>query len=280
MRRRCARRATSWRCGASRASSTVSSTRPASAASPATRWSRCPAPRARCSRRSPTPAARRLAGCGGSGGGHERGARHGPGMPDAVVFDLDGVLIDSEERWNAAREALTHESGGTWSESATRDMMGMSAPEWSAYLRSELGVPMSDEDINAEVVARMQASFRGDVPVLPGAVEAVRSLASCWPLALASSANREIITLVLEVCGLADCFRATVSSEEVERGKPAPDVYLEAARRLDASPEACVAVEDSTNGLRSAHAAGLAVIAVPNRAYAPDPEALELAEAV
>jgi HAD superfamily hydrolase (TIGR01509 family) len=201
-------------------------------------------------------------------------------VPDAIVFDLDGVLIDSEERWTAAREALTRESGGTWTEQATRDMMGMSAPEWSAYLRRELGVPMSDQEINDDVVGRMEASFREGVPLLPGAVEAVRALAGRWPLAVASSANREIIALALELAELDACFRATVSSEEVARGKPAPDVYLEAARRLGVEPGGCVAVEDSTNGLRSAHAAGMAVVAVPNRAFAPDPEAVGLAAAV
>jgi HAD superfamily hydrolase (TIGR01509 family) len=201
-------------------------------------------------------------------------------MPQAVVFDLDGVLIDSEERWTAAREALTRESGGTWTEGATREMMGMSAPEWSSYLRCELGVPMSDQDINDDVVARMEASFRGDLPLLPGAVETVRELAGRWPLAVASSANRRIAKLVVELAGLDECFRAIVSSEEVPRGKPSPDVYLEAARRLGVAARECVAVEDSTNGLCSAHAAGMALIAVPNRAFAPDPEAVELAEAV
>jgi len=199
---------------------------------------------------------------------------------DAVVFDLDGVLIDSEERWSAAREALTRESGGEWTDGATRDMQGMSAPEWSRYLREELGVPMSADDINDEVVARMEASYRRGLPLLPGAVDAVRALGSRWPLGLASSANRPLISLVLEEADLAACFDATVSSEEVERGKPAPDVYLEAARRLGVEPRRCVAVEDSTNGLWSAHAAGMAVVAVPNAEFPPDPEALELAEAV
>src|SRR3954453_22767386 len=201
-------------------------------------------------------------------------------MPAAVVFDLDGVLVDTEERWTAAREALTRESGGTWTEGATRDMMGMSAPEWSSYLRCELGVPMSDQEINDDVVARMEAGLRDDVPVLPGAVETVRELAGRWPLAVASSANRSIVELVVELLGLKACFGAIVSSEEVPRGKPSPDVYVEAARRLGVAARGCVAVEDSTNGLRSAHAAGMSVIAVPNQAFAPDPEAVELAGAV
>ena len=190
------------------------------------------------------------------------------------------MLIDSEERWTAAREALVREAGGTWTDSATRDMMGMSAPEWSAYLRDELGVPMSAREINDAVVERMQAGYRESVPLLDGAVESVRGLASRWPLGVASSANAPLIALVLEVAGIAGCFAATVSSEEVPRGKPAPDVYLEVARRLGVQAEGCVAVEDSTNGLRSAHAAGMAVVAVPNRAFPPDREALALAAAV
>ena len=190
-------------------------------------------------------------------------------MPAAVVFDLDGVLVDSEERWNEAREALTRESGGTWTERATRDMMGMSAPEWSDTVQ-----PL------ALATPRLKASLRDDLPLLPGAVQAVRALADRWPLGLASSANGPVIALVLERAGLATCFRATVSSEEVARGKPAPDVYLEAARRLGVEADECVAVEDSTNGLRSAHAAGMAVIAVPNRAFPPEPDAVDLAAEV
>jgi HAD superfamily hydrolase (TIGR01509 family) len=209
-----------------------------------------------------------------------RGRRSPSPRPEAVVFDLDGVLIDSEERWTAAREALTRERGGTWTDRAPRAMMGMSSPEWAAYLRDELGVPMEAGEISREVVGRMEAGYRDSVPLLPGAAEAVRALAGRWPLGLASSANREIIDLVLEESGLADAFAVTLSSEEVARGKPAPDVYLEAARRLGVAPAGCVAVEDSTNGLWSAHAAGMAIVAVPNGAFPPDPEAVALAAEV
>jgi HAD superfamily hydrolase (TIGR01509 family) len=200
-------------------------------------------------------------------------------VPDAVIFDLDGVLLDSEPRWNAAREALVREAGGRWSDDAPRAMMGMSSPEWSRYLRDELGVPMDPGAISADVVRRMREGYAERLPLLPGAVEAVRALAEHWPLALASSANREIIDLVLEVAGFGGAFRVTVSAEEVARGKPAPDVYLEAARRLDVRPKRCAAVEDSSNGLRAAAAAGMAVIAVPNPHYPPDADALALASA-
>jgi HAD superfamily hydrolase (TIGR01509 family) len=200
-------------------------------------------------------------------------------VPDAVILDLDGVLLDSEQRWNAAKEALVRESGGRWLEEAPRAMMGMSSPEWSAYLRDTLGVSMELDAINRDVVRRMEEGYRDALPLLPGADRAVRALAARWPLGLASSSNREIIELFLELGGYRDAFAVTVSSEEVERGKPAPDVYLETARRIGVDPERCVAVEDSSNGLRSAAAARMTVIAVPNPHYPPDADALSLAAA-
>jgi HAD superfamily hydrolase (TIGR01509 family) len=200
-------------------------------------------------------------------------------MPEAVIFDLDGVLVDSEQRWNGAKEALVREIGGRWLEEAPRRMMGMSSLEWSVYLRDDLAVPLHADEINREVVRRMQDGYRTKLPLLPGASEAVRALAGRWPLGLASSANREVIDLVLELAGFGDAFRVTVSSEEVERGKPAPDVYLAAARGLGVDPASCVAIEDSTSGLRAAAAAGMTVIAVPNPHYPPAPEALALAGA-
>ena len=200
-------------------------------------------------------------------------------MPDAVIFDLDGVLTDSEQLWTDAKRSLVREAGGRWREEATDRMLGMSSPEWSAYLRDELGVPMEPGAISRAVVRRMEDGYRRDLPLLPGATEAVRALAARWPLGLASSSNREIIDLVLELAGFAGAFRATVSSEEVARGKPAPDVYLETAGRLGVEPARCVAIEDSGSGLRAAAAAGITVIAVPNPHFAPDDEALSLAAA-
>ena len=199
--------------------------------------------------------------------------------PAAVIFDLDGVLIDSEPLWNAAREALVRESGGHWRDDAPRAMMGMSSPEWSAYLHDELGVPMDTGAISRDVVRRMEEAYRDGLPLLLGASEAVRALAARWPLGLASSANREVIDLVLSVADFGDAFRVAVSSEEVPRGKPAPDVYLETARRLGVDPARCAAIEDSSNGLRAAAAAQMAVIAVPNPHFPPDPDALALAAA-
>lgn len=198
----------------------------------------------------------------------------------AVIFDLDGVLLDSERVWNAARERVAREHGGQWPADAIDRMMGMSSPEWSAYMHDQLDVPLPPAQINGAVVSQMEQLYRERLPLLPGAREVVIRLGAAWPLGLATSSNRQVINLFLELAALADCFQATVSSEEVARGKPAPDVYLEAARALGASPSQCVAIEDSTNGLRSAAAAGLAVIAVPNREFPPDLDALALAVSV
>ena len=200
-------------------------------------------------------------------------------MPEAVVFDLDGVLLDSERRWNEAKEAVTTAAGGRWRDDAATAMMGMSSPEWSAYMRDELAVPCEPERINELVVERMAAGYAEGLPLLPGAVDAVTALAARWPLGLASSSNREIIDAFLDLAGLRDRFRVTVSSEEVGRGKPSPDVYLEVAARLGADAGRCVAVEDSANGLRAATAAGMVVIAVPNPHYPPPADALALAAA-
>ncbi|MBA3301141.1 MAG: HAD family phosphatase [Thermoleophilaceae bacterium] len=198
-------------------------------------------------------------------------------MIQAVVFDMDGVLIDSETTWAEAREEIAREGGGRWFEGAQEAMMGMSSGEWSRWMHDELGVPLAPEEISAETVRRLEAIYRDRLPLIDGATAAVGRVAAEWPLAVASSSNRPLIDLVLDLAGIARCFEATVSSEEVERGKPAPDVYLEAARRLGVEPERCAAVEDSSNGLRSAAAAGMRVIAVPHAAFPPDSDALALA---
>jgi HAD superfamily hydrolase (TIGR01509 family) len=199
---------------------------------------------------------------------------------EAVVFDLDGVIVDSEHVWDEVRQELAAERGGRWHDRASRDMMGMSSREWSRYMHDVIGLEELPEEINAEVVRRLKAVYRENLPLIPGAVEAVKRLAARWPLGLASSSNREVIDLVLEASGLAGHFSATVSSEEVAQGKPAPDVYLETARRLGVEPERCAAVEDSENGIRSAKAARMRTIAIPNPRYPPDEAALDAADVV
>ena len=202
------------------------------------------------------------------------------GVVAAVIFDLDGVIVDSEEVWARVRRAYTEAHGGSYPDEADRAMQGMSSVEWSQYMASSLGVSREAEVISREVAADVASEYRRELPLLPGAVQAVRGLAGRFVLGLASSANRSLIDLVLRESGLAPLFAATVSSEEVPRGKPAPDVYLEAASRLGVVAASCAAVEDSSNGLRAAAAAGMRVIAVPNRAYPPAQDALALADVV
>jgi HAD superfamily hydrolase (TIGR01509 family) len=201
-------------------------------------------------------------------------------MIECVVFDLDGVIVDSEQVWDDVREQLVRARGGRWHEGAQAAMMGMSSPEWSRYMHDELGLPESPEEVNDEVVRRMLDRYGESLPLIGGAVDAVHRLAGSFTLGVASSSNRPLIDAVLEGAGLAGCFAVVVSSEEVARGKPAPDVYLEAARRLGVESARCAAVEDSSNGLRAAHAAGIRVIAFPNAHYPPAPDALALANVV
>jgi HAD superfamily hydrolase (TIGR01509 family) len=195
----------------------------------------------------------------------------------AVVFDLDGVIVDSEPVWERVRRQFVADHGGRWPPEAQQKLMGMSTPEWASYLAGAAGVDLPPVKIAAEVIERMAREYRAGLPLIPGAVEAVRRIQARWPLAVASSSPPSLIATVLEQAGLAHAFAATVSSEEVPNGKPAPDVYLQAARRLQVDPARCAAVEDSSNGIRAAAAAGMPVIAVPRPQYAPDPDALALA---
>ncbi len=193
---------------------------------------------------------------------------------DAVVFDLDGVLVDSERAWDEVRRAVVAEHGGTWTDAATRAMQGMSTPEWARYLGDALGANLTPDEVATAVVDEMARRYSDAPPVIDGAVDAVRAVAARRPVGIASSSPPVLIASFLSYAGLTELVPVAVSSEEVAAGKPAPDVYLEAARRLDADPRRCAAVEDSTNGLRSAHAAGMTVVAVPNPHFPPDPDVL------
>jgi HAD superfamily hydrolase (TIGR01509 family) len=198
----------------------------------------------------------------------------------AVIFDLDGLLLDSESAWDGGRRALVAEHGLEWPDGATEAMLGMSSPEWSRYVRDELGVPLDPSEISDRVVAHVLESYAERLPLIPGAEEAVRRIAERWPLALASSSNKPVIERVMETSGWAATFEAWVSSEEVGRGKPAPDVFLEAARRLQVDPDHAAGIEDSHNGILAARAAHLRVIAIPNHEFPPGEDALRAADVV
>ncbi|MGS2615613.1 HAD family hydrolase [Micromonospora sp. LZ34] len=201
-------------------------------------------------------------------------------MVDAVVFDLDGVIVDSEPVWEEVRRAYVAAHGGTWQADTQRRLMGMSTGEWSRYLSDELGVDRGPEQVASEVVDEMTRRYAARVPLIDDAPDVVRRLAARWPLGLASSSPTRLIAAALAATGLTDAFRATLSTEETARGKPAPDVYLAVAERLGVDPTRCIAVEDSSNGVRSAAAAGMTVVAIPHGAYPLDEDATRLAAVV
>ncbi|WP_394360219.1 HAD family hydrolase [Amycolatopsis sp. SB7-3] len=192
---------------------------------------------------------------------------------EAVIFDLDGVLVDSEKMWDEVRRAVVHEFHGTWREESTRAMQGMSTPEWAAYLAHDLGVHLRPSDVAQLVIERMARRYAEKPPIIPGAPGVVREVAKHWPVAIASSSPPLLIKAFLDITRLP--VPTAVSSEQVGAGKPAPDVYLKAAELLGAEPKNCAAVEDTTNGLRAALAAGMTVYAVPNPHFPPDPAVLE-----
>jgi HAD superfamily hydrolase (TIGR01509 family) len=191
---------------------------------------------------------------------------------EAVIFDLDGVLVDSETIWDEVRRAVVDEYHGTWRDEATRAMQGMSTPEWATYLAHELGVHLRPGEVAKVVVERMARRYAENPPIIEGAPDVVREVAKQWPVAIASSSPPLLIKGFLDVTGLP--VGAAVSSEQVGAGKPAPDVYLRAAELLGVDPKECAAVEDTTNGLRAALAAGMTVYAVPNPHFPPDPAVL------
>ena len=197
----------------------------------------------------------------------------------AFVFDMDGVLTDTESVWDEVRRGLANDAGLPWPDDATPAMMGMSTPEWSAYLVNTVGLPGPPERVAEQVIDAMAARYHEHLPTLPGAVEAVRRVAALMPIGLASSSPRRLIDAALAELGVADLFAVTVSTEEVERGKPAPDGYLRACELLGADPTLCACIEDSTNGIRAAHSAGMTVIAIPQPFHPPSGEALALAAA-
>ena len=195
---------------------------------------------------------------------------------DAIIFDLDGVLLETEEVWNEVRHDFAVSHGGHWGPEDQPLVMGASSMEWAALMREHNGVRCSDQEIYDGIVDGLRARYAEHLPLIPGAVDAVRRLAMVYRLGVASSSPREVIEYVLDSAGLRSCFVTVVSSDEVRQGKPAPDVYLEACARLRTTPQSAVAVEDSSNGIKSAHAAGMVVIAVPSAPIRPPLRLLRL----
>ncbi len=185
----------------------------------------------------------------------------------AVIFDVDGLLVESEEYWDRARRDYVASYGAVWTDADQRNVMGLNSLEWAHYMRTHFHIGLPDEQIIADIQARVLDLYREQVPALPGAVETVRLLAPRYPLGVASSSPRTVIETVLASLGIRSVFTAVVSSDEVARGKPSPHVYLEAARQLNVDPQQVVVFEDSLNGVRAAKAAGMTVIAVPNRRF-------------
>jgi HAD superfamily hydrolase (TIGR01509 family) len=198
----------------------------------------------------------------------------------AVLFDLDGVLIDSEPVWERVRRRFVELRGGRWSPDLQARMMGVNTAVWSAALSEQLGGSLSPASAAELIIAAMTSEYGDSMPQIDGAAAAVRRLAEPFRLGLASGSPRPLIVLALRLTGLADCFEAVLSADEVDRGKPAPDPYLELARRLGLDPAECVAIEDSTNGLKSAIAAGMRVVAIPRGPHAPDVATLAGADSV
>jgi HAD superfamily hydrolase (TIGR01509 family) len=194
-----------------------------------------------------------------------------------VIFDLDGTLIESEQIWRDVRHAFVVEHGGRWITGAQETMIGMRTTEWAQYMHDGLGVALPPDVIAEQVVHAVAQQLAEHVPILPGAGEALARLYAVFPLGLATSAARAVAQTALAVTGWTKYFKVVVSADDVARGKPAPDVYLRALELLGADPRATAAIEDSANGIRSAHAAQLAVIAIPNREFPPDAAALALA---
>lgn len=201
---------------------------------------------------------------------------------EAVVFDMDGTLTDTESTWDVVRRSLADEDGVPWPEGATQAMMGMSTQEWSAYLVEVVGLRGTPEEAARRTIEGLQKIYRTELRVLPGAPEAIARIGSRWRLGLASSSPRLLIDQAAAAMGVLDRFATTMSTEELHdgAGKPAPDVYLEVCRRLGVEPQRAVAVEDAPNGIRAAHAAGMKVVAIPPHFHPPTPDVLALADVV
>ncbi len=201
-------------------------------------------------------------------------------MPiEAVIFDMDGVLVDSEVYWNKSRVEFARDRGKIWTDDYQRLAMGRSTVGWATVMREKLQLDESIDDIIAEMKGRVIAHYERRMPTRPGAIESVHRMKQHFRVGLASGSPTEIIKAVLRITGLDQVFEVMIYGDDIPRGKPAPDIYLEAMAQLGVSPDVTVGIEDSANGLRSLKAAGMAAVAAPSPDFPLPPEILELADA-
>jgi HAD superfamily hydrolase (TIGR01509 family) len=198
-------------------------------------------------------------------------------MIEAIIFDMDGLLVDSEPVWDRARKSMADEAGKDWNKEDHKAVMGVSTDEWVAYMIRRLELTLSPQEVQAQVIERMVEMYQAGIPYFPGAVEAVHLAAQHFPTALASGSHRTLIDTVTADAAMQGQFQVILSADEVGAGKPAPDVYLETARRLGVPPEKCVCLEDSGNGILAGVRAGMKVIAVPDSRFAPKQDILDQA---
>ena len=201
-------------------------------------------------------------------------------MPiEAVIFDMDGVLVDSEVYWDKSRVEFARDRGKTWTDDYQRLAMGRSTVGWATVMREKLQLDESIDDIIAEMKGRVIARYERRMPTRPDAIESVHRMKQHFRVGLASGSPTEIIKSVLRITGLDQVFEVMIYGDDIPRGKPAPDIYLEAMAQLGVLPHVTVGIEDSANGLRSLKAAGMAAVAAPSPDFPLPPEILELADA-
>lgn len=201
-------------------------------------------------------------------------------MIEAVIFDMDGLLVDSEPVWDKARQGMAETVGKEWTKEDHQAVMGVSTQAWAEYMMNRLELSLSPQEVQDQIVARMIALYQTSIPYFPGAVEAVHLAARHYPTALASGSHPALIEAVTADAAMRGQFQVILSADEVKAGKPAPDVYLEAAKRLGVKPEHCVCLEDSGNGIVAGHRAGMKVIAIPDPRFPPAPDKLSLADVI
>lgn len=198
---------------------------------------------------------------------------------EAVIFDMDGVLVDSEGYWGQSREEFARDRGKLWTEAFQREAMGRSTVGWAQVMKDRLDLSESVDDIIAEMKQRVIAHYEERLPVRPGALEAVQLASEHFRVGLASGSPTEIIKRVMQLTGLDQIFETMVYGDTIPQGKPAPDIYLEAMKRLNVQPAVTAGIEDSANGVRALHAAGMAIIAAPGPGYPLPDDVLALADA-